>query len=311
MPKHVISHLSDILIQIIDEADILPAEQVDALLCQFLPKNIRANPVSTSLAVSVCKPLAEKLQQYVAQYFTEVLANYADDDDGDEDDEEDEDMEDNEAPRASTSKATSRKTKNGKLSKGKPSRADASDFILTHDLVKAISRSCPELLTNVIPLIEEELVSEDIGVRVLATRTLGDVFSDKPLEKAGSLPLMLNAQPARADMAKKYPSTWQFWLGRSMDKAPQVRLALLECCQDVLQHHHELAHDVYIVLKDRLVDPDDKIRAAACAAFATVDYESALHAFDKNTLQSLSQRIQDRRVCGSFIIAVSFRLVSV
>lgn len=283
MPKNVISHIADILVQIIDEAPALPSGLVDLLLAQFLPKNLKANPTSLSLAVEVCNQTAEKLQRYIAEYFTEVLLVSPED--------EDEDME-------SEPETSTKKGKKGKGAAGTASKADDAELILTHDLIKSIARTCPQLLANVIPLVEEELTSEDMGIRILASRTLGEMFSDKPLEKAGSLPVLLasSIQTSRADLAKKYPNTWRAWLGRSRDKAPQVRIVILECARDILPMHHELGRDIYEIWKGRFIDPDDKIRAAACAAFSTVDYESSLHAFEKDTLVSLASRIQDRKV---------------
>lgn len=294
MPKNLLSHVAEVLIQIIDEASQLPSELVDVLLAQFLPKNVKANPTSLGLAVEVCNQTAEKLQRYIAEYFTEVLVPSNEDEDDEDVDSEPE-----------TTKST-KKGKNGKS--GPASKTDDSEFVLTHDLIKCIARTCPQLLANVIPLIEEELVSEDTGVRILASRTLGDMFSDKPTEKAGTLPLMLASigssktalVSARADLAKKYPQTWKAWLGRSRDKSPQVRQAILECSRDIIEHHHELGRDVYDIWKGRFTDPDDKIRATACAAFQIVDYESSLHVFGKDLLLSLAERIQDRKVRTDF-----------
>lgn len=296
MPKNILAHIAEVLVQIIDEASQLPSDLVDVLLAQFLPKNVKANPTSLSLAVEVCNQTAEKLQRYVAEYFTEVLLPSPDEED------EDEEM-DSEPETKSTKKAAA---KNGKSSgrQQPPSKADSADFILTHDLIKTIARTCPQLLANVIPLVEEELTSEDMGVRILASRVLGEMFSDKPMEKAGTLPLMLAnvgssksvLQGTRADLAKKFPTTWKAWLGRSRDKAPQVRTAILEGSREIIEYHHELGREIYEIWRGRLTDPDDKIRLAACAAFQIVDYESSLNAFGKDTLLSLAERIHDKKV---------------
>lgn len=290
MPKNLIAYIADILVQIIDDAPILPSELVDVLLAQYLPKNVKANPTALSLAVEVCKETTEKLQRYIAEYFTEVLLVSPED--------EDEEMD-------SEPEASSKKGKKGKAVAS--SKADDPEFILTHDLIKSIARVCPDLLANVIPLVEAELVSEDLGVRILASRILGEMFSDKPLERAGSLPLLFSStsnnnlmiQTTRADLAKKHPQTWKAWLQRSRDKAHQVRLTMIESAKEILPNHHELGRDIYEIWKGRFTDPDDRIRAVACAAFSTVDYESSLHAFDKETLVSLAARIQDRKVCFS------------
>lgn len=292
MPKNILSHIAEIIVQIIDEAVQLPSELVDVLLAQFLPRNVKTNPTSLSLVVEVCSQTAEKLQRYVAEYFTEVLLPS-------DEDEDDQDME----SEPETNHKSVKKGKNGKSAPA--SKADDAEFVLTHDIIKSIARACPQLLANVIPLVEEELIVPDVGVRVLAARTLGDMFSDKPADKVGSLPMMLASVgsskaaliSARADLAKKYPHTWKAWLGRSMDKSPQVRLTILECSRDIIQYHHELGRDIYDIWRGRFTDPDDKIRATACAAFQVVDYESSLHAFDKSLLVALADRIQDRKVC--------------
>ena len=50
------------------------------------------------------------------------------------------------------------------------------------------------------------------------------------------------------------------------------------------------------MMRLRLVDTDDKVRTAACAAFGRLDYETALHALDKDTITELLERMSDKRV---------------
>lgn len=94
-----------------------------------------------------------------------------------------------------------------------------------HDLIKQLNRSCPSLLHNVVPQLEEELRVEEVQLRLMATQVLGEMFADT---KAG------------ADLVKKYPQTWTAWLMRKNDKSPAVRLAFVEETKELLVHVPEL-----------------------------------------------------------------------
>lgn len=50
------------------------------------------------------------------------------------------------------------------------------------------------------------------------------------------------------------------------------------------------------MISTKLTDPDDRVRAAACAAFESLNYEAATHAFDANLLRALADRIIDKKV---------------
>lgn len=269
--------MADILAQLLGELPAIPSEVVDIILAQYLPKNVKANPSSLSMVIEVCATTADILQRYVAHYFSEVIlgANVDFDDMSDEEDDG---------------------GKRGK--KERASVADTKDFIMAHDLIKSIHRASPALLSTVIPQLEAELTAEDDKVRKLATKTLGDMFADRPLNRPGTLSMMSMAAitPAQSDLARSHPNTWKSWLGRSRDKIPAVRLIILESATDIIAARPELAKDIYDILHSKLVDPDEKVRAAACAAFQHVDYEAALHSFGLDLLQSLGERIQDRKV---------------
>lgn len=87
-----------------------------------------------------------------------------------------------------------------------------------HDLIKQLNRSCPSLLHNVVPQLEEELRVEENQIRIMATQVLGEMFADK----------------GGADFVKKYPTTWNIWLLRKIDKAAVVRTAFVEAAKGVL-----------------------------------------------------------------------------
>jgi sister-chromatid-cohesion protein PDS5 len=144
------------------------------------------------LAVTVCSTAADKLQRHVCQYFTDLILSHA--------------------PRAGTPDSSD--------DDGAGPSTSSDDVRRAHVLIQRLHRAAPALLANVIPQLEEELRVEDVQLRTLATRVLGEMYADK----------------AGADMARRYPTTWAQWLMRKNDKSAVVRLALVERCKDILAH---------------------------------------------------------------------------
>ena len=87
-----------------------------------------------------------------------------------------------------------------------------------HDLIKHLNRFCPALLHNVVPQLEEELRVDEVSIRIMATQTLGEMFSDS----------------GGTDFMRKYPSTWSLWLTRRNDKSAAVRLAFVEASKGLV-----------------------------------------------------------------------------
>jgi len=50
-------------------------------------------------------------------------------------------------------------------------------------------------------------------------------------------------------------------------------------------------------LAEKLVDPDEKVRAVACKTIGEFDYEASLHHIQKNTLIQVGHRCRDKKVC--------------
>lgn len=92
------------------------------------------------------------------------------------------------------------------------------EIATAHELIKHLNRSCPSLLHNVVPQLEEELRAEDIQLRVLSAQVLAEMFAEK-----GGKSLMT-----------KYPSTWEFWLGRRNDKDTLVRVTWVEATRGLI-----------------------------------------------------------------------------
>ncbi|EST07987.1 Armadillo-type fold [Kalmanozyma brasiliensis GHG001] len=247
MSKNVEICMADVLVQLIDECVTLPSEVLDLLLANFTPKAIKHNPSAHRIAVEVCSNTKDRLQKNVAQYFNEVILSATSEDDQDE--------------------------RLGSLQ-------------TAHSLIVQINRVVPSLLLNVIPQLEEELRAEDVQLRVLATKVLGQMFAEKPSSAAAET----------SDLARRYAGTWRAWLGRSNDKSSSLRVVWAESTKAILVHHPELRHDLTPILEAKLLEPDERVRAATAKMLGSLDYETALHHVEKSVLLKLADRCKDKKM---------------
>ncbi|KAN0065934.1 Sister chromatid cohesion protein pds5 [Thecaphora frezii] len=245
LSKNVELCMNDILVALIDECQTLPIEVLELLLANFSPKAIKHNPAAHRMTAEICSATADKLQKYVAQYFTEVIVSASREDDQDE-------------------------------------RMEALQS--AHALILQINRSVPALLLNVVPQLEEELRAEDAQLRIMATKVLGQMFAERP-----------SSVGAGGDLATKYAATWKAWLGRANDKSATLRTVWVEATKNLLIHHPELRKDLTPILEQKLLEPDERVRAAMAKTLGSLDYETALHHVDKSVLIKLVDRCKDKK----------------
>lgn len=246
MSKNVEICMADVLVQLIDECVMLPSEVLDLLLANFTTKAIKHNPSAHRIVVEVCSNTKDRLQKNVAQYFSEVILSATQEEDHDE---------------------------------------RLESLQTAHSLIVHINRVVPSLLLNVIPQLEEELRIEDVQLRVLATKVLGQMFGEKPSATAAE----------SSDLARRYLSTWRAWLGRANDKSPSLRVIWVESTKSILVNHPELRHDLTPILERKLLEPDERVRAATAKMLGSLDYETALHHVDKSVLLTVADRCKDKK----------------
>lgn len=238
---------ADILVQLLDESVTISQSIVDTLLANFSLAVAKSNPEARALAVQVCDAAKDKLQKYVAQHFSEEIVKAAE---------------------------TQDETKRHELLRK------------SHALIVQVAKSVPSLLLNVIPQLEMELLADDVALRLIATKALGQVFAEKSA---------MTIAGGGAYMASQYNSTWRQWLSRSKDRAVSVRTAWLEGAHGVLVNHTALKSDICERLSSKLVDSDEKVRLAAIAVMARLDYETLIHHVDIRTVRELSGRCRDKK----------------
>lgn len=240
MPKNVEIPLADILSQLMDECQTVPAEVLEILLANFSVKASKLNPAAHRLTIRVCSVSSDRLQSHVAQYFSESIVTASSEDDPEEREKE---------------------------------------LKSTHTLITMINRTVPQLLLNVVAILDQELTAEDLLVRQIATRTLGHMLGEK----------------ATPSLAAKYPSTWRAWLGRSRDKTAGLRVLWVDSTTGLLVNHPELRAELTATLVEKLHDPDERVRAALVKVIGALDYETVLHHLDRPFLNAVGERLRDRR----------------
>ncbi|KAF9068921.1 armadillo-type protein [Rhodocollybia butyracea] len=156
---------------------------------------------------------------------------------------------------------------------------DFDEIRTAHDLIKRLHTSCPNLLPSVIPQLEEELHADTTTLRAIATQVLGEMFSDK----------------SGGDLAKNHPSTWNAWLGRKVDKSPAVRLKFVESSKGLYSGSPEMVEAIEAAFGAKLLDPDEKIRAAVCKVYSQLDYETAIHHVSEAQLKAVAGRVADKK----------------
>ncbi|KAG0057393.1 hypothetical protein BGZ83_010852 [Gryganskiella cystojenkinii] len=237
--KNVQICVSELLRHVLDEAKNVPQEIVDIIIAQFLDKQKFDNPAAHRLACDLGTHCAEKLQRYVFQYFADTLST---------------------------------------TSKGELTHEDYEDFKSVHNLVVELNKATPALLLNVIPQLEEELRTDDVTIRSLATDSLGAMFAEKT-----------------SQLASQYESTWKAWLQRRNDKIPSVRILWVQSVVELIKAHGSLAKELCDALEQKIVDPDERIRIAVCKAIGQFDYETSLHHLQKSLLIHVGHRCRDKK----------------
>ncbi|KAL0069681.1 Sister chromatid cohesion protein pds5 [Marasmius tenuissimus] len=167
---------------------------------------------------------------------------------------------------------------------------DREDLSAAHTLIKRLHASCPGLLQSVIPQLEEELHMESIPMRGFATQTLGEMFGDKN----------------GPELCKNFSSTWSAWLSRCNDKSSVIRLKFVESSKGLYSTTNvEMREAFEATLGRKLMDPDEKVRAAVCKLYSELDYETASHHVSSQQLKAVISRVADRKVIVRQAAAIS------
>ncbi|KAI5811155.1 hypothetical protein DFH27DRAFT_11876 [Peziza echinospora] len=284
--------MTDILRQVIDECHHLPSEVVDIVVAQFL----RAIPSTTakkiigkkgeegqttitqhiipppaySMAKDLCTNTStvDKMSRHICQYFSEVI------------------LEATPSSRPQNRKSSlSPEGTPEPNAQHEPTDEDLAELRKAHMLVKELWRAAPTVLQNVVPQLEQELMTENMQLRLLAVETIGDMAASN----LGSF-------------SAACPVTWKVWCGRVIDKSYIVRVKWVEAAVRILQARSDnMGLSLIPHISEKLNDTDERVRLAACRVIGEeLDYRSitskltAEYGGDK-LLESLALRAKDKK----------------
>lgn len=325
--------MSDILVQLVAECNSLPSELVDIIVAQFLRANLAAAsalsaggkrlakedgkqtsirehmappPPAYNMARMICTSLScvDKMARHICQYFSEVILD------------------------ASPSERQSHHHHHRRSSLSpephsspepsgphEPSEDDMKELSKAHLLVKELWRAAPSVLQNVIPQLEQELLAENVQLRLLATETIGDMCAISPSPPLGTGIIGGGATVGSwgggtggsGSFASTCPGSWKLWLGRVNDRSWVVRSKWVECAVKVLQTLSpntapgvNAAQSLVPLIADKLNDTDERVRLATCRAIGEdLDYVSVTTKLNKangeKLLENLALRAKDKK----------------
>ncbi|KAH6897019.1 armadillo-type protein [Thelonectria olida] len=330
--KDVEIHLTEMLMQLIDESGSVSASVIDAIISQFLraappggnrnrEQNgnqstllVKTEPPAYVMAKNICNNCSDKMARYVSQYFSDVILNasrfatkangYRQGDDSDEED-----------------------------AASGPSDTDLKSLRQAHLLIRELWRAAPAVLLNVIPQIEAELSADNVHLRQIATEAIGDMVSGigaagpppaPVLDPAAYPPLrLLDEAPVPTteenvltkpyspqSFAQTHPVAFRNFVGRRNDKTGTIRTAWVSAVGYILSTSaggiglsREDESELIKGLGDKLNDSEEKVRLAAVKAIELFDFRDivtklgAIGGVEKegSIFASLADRCRDRR----------------
>lgn len=330
--KDVEFHMTDIMVTLVEEGASLPPSVLDVIMAQFLraapPGGSRSRPDLNGnqttllpkeeppayvMAKTVCNTCPEKMARYVSQYFSDVIMDISGKGGHMNGHRDDRDSDDDEAPTG-------------------PSESDFRELRKAHQLLRELWRASPTVLQNVVPQLDHELSADNVQLRLLATETLGDMISGigaagppppPVLDPAAYPPVRLGDdvpdQPETSilttpmsplSFAQTHSQAFHNFVSRKNDKSPLIRAAWTTAVGYIVSTSaggtglsREDEPTFTVGLRERLNDPDEKVRLAAVKAIEVFSFRdivtklAAAGGVDKegSILSTLADRCRDKR----------------
>ncbi|CAN5950854.1 unnamed protein product [Sphagnum jensenii] len=149
-----------------------------------------------------------------------------------------------------------------------------------HEIIYEIYCCAPQMLLAVIPNLTQELLTDQVDVRLKAVQLLGRLF----------------ALPGR-HVAQEYRLLFSEFLKRFGDKAVEVRIAVVRCAKVCLEANPSglEASEILASLEDRLLDFDDKVRMTVVKAVCDL-VNLNLKWVPTHILRKVADRLRDKKV---------------
>jgi sister-chromatid-cohesion protein PDS5 len=334
LSKNVEHNMTEVLSTIIDEAPSVTHDVVDVIVAQFLwadpitlgssAKSKKSAPLDAkqstlrrkeappayNMAKNVCNSFPEKMARLIGNYFNSVIVDFTN--------------------AGTTYKGHAKDDQDDDTPKG-PTEDDINEANKAHRLLRELWKCCPGVLQEIIPHLQDELGTEQVQLRQLATETFGDMISgigaagppplpdmdpvaypSQSLSRSESTrpfdylttPVSINSFPTQ------YPVAYHLFLQRKNDKSAIIRAAwttgigriLMTSAGgiglDVEEEHKLLKH-----FAECLIDSDEKVRLAAVKAVAHFEFNDIVRKLGSHgsmaepgsILSNLADRVKDKK----------------
>ncbi|CAE7187718.1 hypothetical protein PTNB73_06752 [Pyrenophora teres f. teres] len=334
LSKNIEYNMTEVLSTIIDEAPGVTHDVVDVIVAQFLwadpitlgtnAKGKKTAPIDAkqstlrrkeaspayNMAKNICNAFPEKMARLIGNYFSSVIVDFT--------------------SSGTTYKGRSKDDVDDDLPQG-PSEDDLNEAHKAHRLLRELWKCCPGVLQEIIPHLQDELATENVQLRQLATETFGDMISG--IGAAGPPPLpeldpvaypsqsLSRSESARPfdylttpvsinSFPTQYPVAYHSFLQRKNDKSAVIRASWTTGIGRILMTSAggigldlEEEQKLLKYFAECLIDSDEKVRLAAVKAVAHFEFNDIVRKLGSNgsmsepgsILSNLADRVKDKK----------------
>ncbi|OVA03847.1 hypothetical protein BVC80_8065g3 [Macleaya cordata] len=149
-----------------------------------------------------------------------------------------------------------------------------------HDIIFEVFQCAPQMLLAVIPNLTQELLTDQVDVRIKAVNLLGKLF----------------ALPGQ-QVAHEYRQLFVEFLKRFSDKSAEVRVSALQCATACYMSNPSGPESLEVLasIEGRLLDFDDKVRTQAVIALCDLA-KSNLKSIPPELISRVTDRLRDKKV---------------
>ncbi|KAF4390087.1 hypothetical protein G4B88_005005 [Cannabis sativa] len=149
-----------------------------------------------------------------------------------------------------------------------------------HEIIFKIAQCAPHMLHDIIPNMSQELLTDQVDVRIKALTLIGKLLS---------LP--------EFHIAQNYRNLFMEFLKRFVDISAEVRVTALQCAKICYMTNPTgtESHEVLSALEGRLLDIDDRVRVEAVSVACDLA-RSNLKTFSRKLISQTIERLRDKKI---------------
>ncbi|AET41091.1 sister chromatid cohesion factor PDS5 Ecym_7247 [Eremothecium cymbalariae DBVPG len=234
--------IGSLLGEIISECESVSMSVLRTIFNKFLTHDFgtRLKPLQSAtkdpafeFSLTICQSYSNRLGRHFTKFYSEILYGITNSDSGG--------------------------SSSGNGGHSLQSTLDPSFKTLTklHRLTANIWEYVPELISSVIGFVHQELCSDNVPLRIGATRLVGDILS----------------VTSDINFIKTHKDTYKAWLSKIADINANVRREWVKSLPKVMSVRTDIAEDIDNGLTKTLMDTDDLVRLSSVETFNEIPVE--------------------------------------